>query len=192
MPKLQHATPKYRHHRASGQAVVTLNGVDHYLGPWNSKVSKAQYDRVVGEWLAAGRRTPLLHAEATVVELCAAYCRFAQGYYRKDGQPTRSIERVRIALRQLRAIYGTTLVADFGPLALQSLQQRFVRDGKGRPWQHSTGHRTAAGKARAAANGKRRQTTELSVRERRVLGADVNKLCGSLGQLRRAVLSRLA
>jgi hypothetical protein len=31
MPKLVNSSPKYRHHRPSGQAVVTLNGVDHYL-----------------------------------------------------------------------------------------------------------------------------------------------------------------
>src|SRR5262249_4354731 len=37
--------PSYRRHRASGQAVVTLNGVDHYLGRFNSPESKAEYDR---------------------------------------------------------------------------------------------------------------------------------------------------
>ena len=55
MPYLAHATPRYRLHRASGQAVVTLAGVDHYLGPWKSKASRIEYDRLVGEWLTAGR-----------------------------------------------------------------------------------------------------------------------------------------
>jgi hypothetical protein len=55
MPKLLHVTPKYRHHRPSGQAVVTLDGIDHYLGPWQSKASKEEYDRLTGEWLANGR-----------------------------------------------------------------------------------------------------------------------------------------
>jgi hypothetical protein len=31
MPKLTKAVPKYRKHRASGQAVVTIAGQDHYL-----------------------------------------------------------------------------------------------------------------------------------------------------------------
>jgi hypothetical protein len=35
---------KYRKHRASGQAVVTLNGRDFYLGPHNTKASKLEYD----------------------------------------------------------------------------------------------------------------------------------------------------
>jgi hypothetical protein len=57
MPRLVAATPKYRHHKASGQAIVTIAGKDHYLGPWKSKASKIEDDRLIGEWLAAGRPT---------------------------------------------------------------------------------------------------------------------------------------
>ena len=45
MPKLTNSVPKYRKHRASGQAVVTLNGRDHYLGPHGTKASRIEYDR---------------------------------------------------------------------------------------------------------------------------------------------------
>jgi hypothetical protein len=34
MPKLGNRTPKYRLHKASQQAAVTLEGRDFYLGPW--------------------------------------------------------------------------------------------------------------------------------------------------------------
>ena len=44
MPKLINSLPKYRKHRASGQAVVTLNGRDHYLGPHGTKANKREYD----------------------------------------------------------------------------------------------------------------------------------------------------
>lgn len=44
--------PKHAKHRASGKAVVRLNGVDHYLGPHGTKASKIEYDRLIGEWLA--------------------------------------------------------------------------------------------------------------------------------------------
>ena len=50
--------PSYCHHRASGQAVVRLSGKDFYLGPWNTPQSRAEYDWVVNEWLARGRRLP--------------------------------------------------------------------------------------------------------------------------------------
>jgi hypothetical protein len=44
--------PSYRHHKPTGQAVVTLNDRNLYLGKWDSKPSKAEYNRLVGEWLA--------------------------------------------------------------------------------------------------------------------------------------------
>ena len=37
MPLLTNSTPKYRHHTASGQAIVTLDGHDFYLGPGKAK-----------------------------------------------------------------------------------------------------------------------------------------------------------
>jgi hypothetical protein len=50
------SVPGYRKHKPSGQAVVSHSGQDFYLGPHATKVSKAEYDRVVAEWLARGRR----------------------------------------------------------------------------------------------------------------------------------------
>lgn len=55
MPKLTVAVPKYRKHRASGQAIVTVNGRDHYLRPPTSKASKLEYDRLVNQWLTTNR-----------------------------------------------------------------------------------------------------------------------------------------
>ena len=55
MPRLKQAVPKYRKHKQSGQAIVTLGGRDHLLGPHGTKTSKAEYDRLIGEWLQNGR-----------------------------------------------------------------------------------------------------------------------------------------
>ena len=41
MPRLVRTLPKYRKHKASGQAVVTLNGRDHYLGPHGTQGQQA-------------------------------------------------------------------------------------------------------------------------------------------------------
>ena len=107
--------PSYRRHKPSGQAVVTLAGKDHYLGRYGTRASRAEYDRLTGEWLAGGR---CLAPEdgITVAELARAHWYFAKGYYRKDGQPTGSLHRVKTALRILRSRYAHTLVARFGPL----------------------------------------------------------------------------
>jgi hypothetical protein len=56
MPRISGiSTPKYRKHKASGQRVVTLNGVDHYLGPHGTLASRKEYDRVIREWYASVR-----------------------------------------------------------------------------------------------------------------------------------------
>ena len=44
MPTLKHSVPKYRKHRASGQAVVTISGHDHYLGPARWPINAIDWD----------------------------------------------------------------------------------------------------------------------------------------------------
>jgi hypothetical protein len=45
--------PSLRHHKARGLAMVTLGGKDFYSGKFGSRPSRREYDRVVGEWVAA-------------------------------------------------------------------------------------------------------------------------------------------
>jgi hypothetical protein len=73
--------PTCRRHKPTGQALVTLNGKDHYLGTWNTAVSKTEYNRLIGEWLAAGRCLPASRCgnDLTVVELAVAYWNWAKG-----------------------------------------------------------------------------------------------------------------
>ena len=58
MPRLVHRVPKYSKHKGTGQAVVTIGGVDHYLGVYGSPSSRHEYDRLITEYLAAGRCGP--------------------------------------------------------------------------------------------------------------------------------------
>lgn len=55
MPRLVHARPKYRRHRASGQAIVEIAGKVYYLGPYGSDTSHAEYERLVSAWIRQGR-----------------------------------------------------------------------------------------------------------------------------------------
>ena len=131
MPKLSKCLPKYRKHRASGQAVVTLDGRDYDLGPHGSRASKAEYDRLTGEWLANGRRMPATAqtAQITVVELIEAFWRHAKDHYRKDGRNTSELDNYRTVLRDLRRLYGTILAADFTPSKLKSVRQTWLDRG---------------------------------------------------------------
>ena len=51
--------PSLRHHRPSGRAVVTLDGRDYYLGRFGSQESKAEYQRLLPEFLSGGLKTAL-------------------------------------------------------------------------------------------------------------------------------------
>jgi integrase len=129
MPKLASSSlPKYRRHRASSQAIVTLDGRDFYLGPHGSAASKAMYDRLTGEWLAGGRRLPPREQEQalTIAELVTAFWILAQQRYRKHGEPTKTLDNIRLSLRPLRELYVYKFVAIFGPLALKSIQQTMI------------------------------------------------------------------
>jgi hypothetical protein len=56
------------------------------------------------------------------------------------------------------------------------------------PWLHSTGPRTAEGKARVALNGKKRQVGSQSVREIRAELADLQSLLGEMKERREAAM----
>ena len=137
MPRLAQSVPKYRKHRASGQAFVELNGHRHYLGPHGTCVSRNEYDRLVGEWLQNGRRLKPADSDSgglLVIELLASYLAFANTYYRKHQKLTSEYAAILHAAGPLKRLYGRTRVDNFGPIALQTLATHMV--GKG--WARTT------------------------------------------------------
>lgn len=131
MPAAPFRVPKYRRHKPSNRAVVTIRGTDIYLGPWQSPESKRGYQRLVAEYLASGGQAPLRTAgeDLTVVELAARYWRYAERYYVKGDRPTRTLDNLRTALGRLRRLYGDTRAAAFTPPALKAVRQSMVSDG---------------------------------------------------------------
>src|SRR5688500_10525314 len=90
--------PRYRLHRATGQAVVTLSGRDHYLGKHGSPESRARYQRLIREFVNAGFRMPAEDPLGgyPVAKLCDDFLSYAEGVYRhRDGSPTGTVENVR-------------------------------------------------------------------------------------------------
>lgn len=112
MPELKNRPPKYRLHQASGHAIVTLRGRDHYLGKYGSPESEARYKQLVAEWAepspavevpqAADGRAPDLR----ICELLTAYLVFAEQYYRKDGRLTGEYANVKDAMRPVENLYS--------------------------------------------------------------------------------------
>jgi hypothetical protein len=93
MPRLVQKTPSYRLHSSDGRAVVTIDGRDVYLGKHGSPESKAEYDRIIAEWLTNGRRLTVPDAPArpdvSIDEVILALWRYAERHYRHpNGSPT--------------------------------------------------------------------------------------------------------
>jgi integrase len=121
------AVPSYRRHRASGQAVVTLNGVDHYLGPWNTPQSRAEYDRVISEWTARGRRLATRDEDPRgrlVKEVIAGYFAHAVATL-----PDVEVEKIRTALRLVRSMHGELEAAKFNAVSYAALRMTLAESG---------------------------------------------------------------
>jgi integrase len=125
--------PKFRRHKASGQAFVELSGRRIYLGRHDRPDARAEYDRVIAEWLAAGRQLPVPPEDLTVVELLARFLDYAETYYgaRNGGRSTELIN-VKRAIGFVRQLYGHCRVSEFGPRALMAVRQRMVDEGRTR------------------------------------------------------------
>ena len=134
MPRSANYVPRYSKHKGSGLAVVTIRGKDHYLGPYGTKASHLEYDRLIMEWLAAGRPTedPEAPDALKVKDVVLGFWKFAQKHYRKNGQPTGTAENYKVPLRLLRRYYGDKPAAEFGPKSLKALRHKMILDGNSR------------------------------------------------------------
>ena len=141
MPKLANKLPSYRLHKVSGQAIVTLNGRDIYLGDYNTEESRDRYKLVIQEWLTTQKHLPPTGPtgshprkpiDITINEVFLPYWEHVQQYYRKNGKPTREVGNVKSALAPLLTTYGTYPARDFGPLALKAYRKGLVEGGSTR------------------------------------------------------------
>ncbi len=138
--------PSLCRHKPSGRAYVRLGGRTFYLGPWGTTESRAEYDRIVAEWLTHGRRLPGADAPAdlTATELIARYWEHVQRYYVKNGQPTSEQDAIKASLRPVRRLYGDTSAATFGPTALKACRQALIDAGHVRTAVNRHVHRMKA------------------------------------------------
>lgn len=132
------SVPSYRHHKPSGQAVVTIRTAegerrDVYLGTYNSPESRAEYGRIVAELATspAARSSPARASSGpTVDQVLLAFWKYAEPHYRRpDGKPSTELEELRRSVIPLRKLYGHTPAADFGPKALAAVRQQMIAAG---------------------------------------------------------------
>ncbi len=125
-PAMSLRTPYYRLHKRSGQAVVTLNGRDMYLGKHNTPESRAEYDRLIAEWLLNGRVLSAKN-DLSINEMLVGYIQHCDEYYRRaDGTPTSETASICQSLKPLKNLYGYTLANEFGPLKLKVCREAMI------------------------------------------------------------------
>lgn len=126
--------PKLCLHKASGRAYAKKNGRRTYFGRYGTDEAIEAYNRWVARLLAG--EPPLEdvvdQSAVSIIELCAAYRQWAEGYYRKDGKLTSEINHVAMFIRSLLKCHGTLEVSEFTPNALRSIQSTLVREGRPR------------------------------------------------------------
>jgi len=114
---------------ATGQAVVRIDGKDHYCGKFNSPEAWELYTRLISEWMHRKKFAPSQSKEIppsddfntlTVNELILRYFSFSEKYYANSPG---ELDKIRLALKPLRALYGKKLVSEFGPKALKHVRE---------------------------------------------------------------------
>src|SRR5262249_13705949 len=130
MPRTKKGTPpSYRRH-ASGQAVVTVRLADGQrhdllLGPWDSKESRDEYNRILVVHNNNHGRSPaakeLPQPDAvTVNEVILKFWRDAE---RRYGPDSKELAQFRYSLRPLKRLYGTHPASKFSPKCLRAVQR---------------------------------------------------------------------
>lgn len=140
--------PSLRHHKASGLAVVTLSGKDHYLGPWGEPAAQKRYESLIAQWIGGGRRplseiigttkdgTPTL----TVGGLCERYSEHVNQTYRKRGKPTSYASAAERVTRVTTTLYGDRPAATFGRTEFVGVRNYYlgIKTARGQPYGRIT------------------------------------------------------
>lgn len=134
-------TPKLCRHKGTAQAYVTLDGREHYLGPWPAgqrkapPAARAAYDELVARWLTNGRRLPDDPAEpVSVNEVILSFVQYADTHYHRSDSGSCEADGIRDAVRVVKELYGRAPAAQFGPRALKAVRARMVELGWGRTY----------------------------------------------------------
>lgn len=124
MPRLVNRIPRLCRN-SRGQAVVKIDGRQHYLGKFGTNASKRRYAALIFELQSSGQvATP--KPELTVVELVAKY------WMAEAPQKPKARNKTKIALRCLKDLYADLAVEDFGPKRLKAVRETMIAKQWGR------------------------------------------------------------
>jgi len=150
MPVDTSKSPGYRKHTTRHLAVVTLSDAvtrkrkSHYLGEYGPPSSRERYHRLIAQWEASGRCLPSETAREeprdrsspsiSVGTLILEYWRWAKTCHGHSEQGC-----IRIALRLLREMYGSSPADQLGPSKLRLVRDAMIHGDRNatpprKPW----------------------------------------------------------
>ncbi len=142
MPRPKKRLLTLSRHTASGRARCHWRGKDHYFGRYGTPEAEAAFRKFVAEVMCAEgtdhlpspiTRRPAAPRPATgpltVSGLVLRYKEWVEScYVDEQGNPTRTVDNIRLSLRPWRRRYGSTPVAEFGPVLLAELRESMIED----------------------------------------------------------------
>lgn len=136
MGRTRNAIPSYLRDRNRGRAVWTdANGKRQSKtlpGAFGSEESRKAFGRLVSE-IEANGPAQLAPSGRFVASVLAAYLEHAKRHYRcEDGKHSSELREVKKTVEAINALYGDTLAAEFGPLALKVVRNGWVKAGLAR------------------------------------------------------------
>ncbi len=123
--------PGYLLHKRSGQAVVVLNGKTIYLGKYKSKASREEYENVIADFIANGKKLPPTRtkSDCLIETLCYDYLDNQKKVHSKNGKPTEAFGHCRLAVAPVIKHYGQNSIPDFGSRSLLFIQAKWEESG---------------------------------------------------------------
>lgn len=127
-------SPTLCRHKRTGHAYAKFDGRQVWFGRYDDPSAHEEFARTLAAWQANGCRLPPAGAaELTVFEVVSRYLDFAERFYcRQDGTPTREVDNIRDAVRQLLDLYGSLTIARFGVREMKVIRERLIDRGLAR------------------------------------------------------------
>lgn len=139
MPRPKKEIPSLRRH-SGGNAVVSLTDCEtgerreFSCGPFGSRGAQQEYERIVGDWIARGKRLPAKHAKADATgaepgvsnnEMWLAFLEKVVPKYSSDSE--RNHYRKLAGL--VRVFFGAEPASSMSPRRLVAIRERLVEQG---------------------------------------------------------------
>lgn len=133
MSRPRKSVPSYLLHPQSGRARAVWTdtaGTRHFRllpGRFESSESRTAFAQLQLELAASPAVVVVQRDKVTVNEVLLAFLDHAEQHHRGvDGSPTDEVRHFKTVCRYVRELYGQAAAAEFGPLALKAVRQKFV------------------------------------------------------------------